>query len=65
MVGAVLQFCLRDDFGGILQSWERPVYRGETAIWAHFLLNKVLIDTQLFGGLLVFAGLILLRFGER
>jgi drug/metabolite transporter (DMT)-like permease len=36
-----------------------------TAIWAFFLLNEVLTGTQLFGGALVFAGVILLRFGER
>ncbi len=36
-----------------------------TAIWAYFLLNEVLTGTQLFGGVLVFMGVILLRFGER
>ena len=36
-----------------------------TAIWAYFLLNEVLTGTQLFGGALVFAGVILLRFGEK
>lgn len=35
-----------------------------TAIWAYFLLGEVLTGTQLFGGALVFAGVILLRFGE-
>ncbi|CAG0951048.1 partial putative inner membrane transporter YhbE, partial [Anaerolineales bacterium] len=35
-----------------------------TAIWAYFLLGEVLTGTQLFGGMLVFAGVILLRFGE-
>lgn len=36
-----------------------------TAIWAYFLLNEVLTGTQLFGGLLVLMGVILLRFGEK
>jgi drug/metabolite transporter (DMT)-like permease len=36
-----------------------------TAVWAYFLLNEVLTGIQLFGGVLVFAGVILLRFGER
>jgi DME family drug/metabolite transporter len=36
-----------------------------TAIWAYFLLSEILTGTQLFGGVLVFAGVILLRFGER
>ncbi len=36
-----------------------------TAIWAYFLLNEVLTSTQLFGGALVFAGVMLLRFGEK
>ncbi len=36
-----------------------------TAIWAYFLLNEVLSGTQLFGGLLVLMGVILLRFGEK
>jgi drug/metabolite transporter, DME family len=36
-----------------------------TAIWAYFLLSEVLTGTQLFGGALVFAGVILLRFGEK
>lgn len=36
-----------------------------TAIWAYFLLNEILTGTQLLGGVLVFAGVMLLRFGER
>jgi drug/metabolite transporter (DMT)-like permease len=36
-----------------------------TAIWAYFLLNEVLTGTQLFGGMLVFAGVMMLRFGEK
>jgi drug/metabolite transporter, DME family len=36
-----------------------------TAIWAYFLLSEVLTGTQFFGGALVFAGVILLRFGEK
>jgi drug/metabolite transporter, DME family len=36
-----------------------------TAIWAYFLLSEVLTGTQLFGGALVLAGVILLRFGEK
>ena len=36
-----------------------------TAIWAYFLLNEVLTGMQLFGGLLVLMGVILLRFGEK
>ncbi|MBK7318673.1 MAG: DMT family transporter [Anaerolineales bacterium] len=36
-----------------------------TAIWAYFLLNEVLTGTQLFGGLLVLMGVVLLRFGEK
>jgi drug/metabolite transporter (DMT)-like permease len=36
-----------------------------TAVWAYFLLSEVLTGTQLLGGALVFAGVILLRFGER
>ena len=35
-----------------------------TAIWAYFWLNEILTGTQLFGGLLVLTGVILLRFGE-
>jgi drug/metabolite transporter (DMT)-like permease len=35
-----------------------------TAIWAYFLLNEILTGPQLFGSLLVFAGVILLRFTE-
>jgi drug/metabolite transporter (DMT)-like permease len=38
---------------------------GFTAIWAYFLLNEILTGTQLFGGALVFAGVMLLRFGEK
>jgi drug/metabolite transporter (DMT)-like permease len=36
-----------------------------TAVWAYFLLSEVLTGTQLFGGSLVFAGVVLLRFGDR
>lgn len=36
-----------------------------TAIWAYFFLSEVLSSTQLFGGALVLAGVILLRFGEK
>jgi len=36
-----------------------------TAVWAYFLLSEVLTGIQLFGGALVFIGVILLRFGER
>ena len=36
-----------------------------TAIWAYFLLNEVLTGMQLFGGLLVLMGVVLLRFGEK
>ena len=36
-----------------------------TAVWAYFLLNEILTGTQLFGGALVFVGVILLRFGEK
>jgi len=36
-----------------------------TAVWAYFLLSEMLTGTQLFGSALVFAGVILLRFGER
>jgi drug/metabolite transporter (DMT)-like permease len=36
-----------------------------TAIWAYFLLNEVLTGTQLFGGLLVLMGVVLLRFWEK
>jgi DME family drug/metabolite transporter len=36
-----------------------------TAIWAFLFLNELLNPTQLMGGLLVFIGVILLRFGER
>lgn len=36
-----------------------------TAVWAYFLLSEVLTGMQIFGGALVFAGVILLRFGER
>ena len=36
-----------------------------TSIWAYFLLSEILSGAQLIGGVLVFAGVILLRFGER
>ena len=36
-----------------------------TAIWAYFLLNEILTGIQLFGGLLVLMGVLLLRFGEK
>jgi len=36
-----------------------------TAVWAYFLLSEVLTGMQLFGGALVFMGVILLRFGDR
>jgi DME family drug/metabolite transporter len=36
-----------------------------TAVWAYFLLNEILTGIQLVGGMLVFAGVILLRFGDR
>jgi DME family drug/metabolite transporter len=36
-----------------------------TAIWAYFLLSEILTGTQLFGGALVFLGVMLLRFGDR
>ncbi len=36
-----------------------------TAVWAYFLLNEILTSAQLFGGALVFAGVILLRFADR
>ncbi len=35
-----------------------------TAIWAYFLLNEILTVPQLFGSLLVFTGVILLRFTD-
>ena len=35
-----------------------------TAIWAYFLLNEILTGPQLFGSLLVFTGVILLRFTD-
>ncbi|MBI3153395.1 MAG: EamA family transporter [Chloroflexi bacterium] len=35
-----------------------------TAVWAYFLLNEILTGTQLFGGLLVLIGVILLRFSD-
>ena len=35
-----------------------------TAIWAYFLLSEVLTGPQLFGSVLVFAGVILLRFTD-
>jgi drug/metabolite transporter (DMT)-like permease len=36
-----------------------------TSIWAYFLLGEILSGAQLLGGVLVFTGVILLRFGER
>ena len=36
-----------------------------TAIWAYFLLNEVMVGTQIFGGLLVLMGVILLRFEQK
>ena len=36
-----------------------------TAVWAFLFLNEILNPIQLIGGLLVFMGVILLRFGER
>lgn len=36
-----------------------------TALWAYFLLNETLNNAQLFGGALIFASVILLRFKER
>jgi DME family drug/metabolite transporter len=36
-----------------------------TAIWAYFLLNEVLVGMQIFGGLLVVMGVILLRFEQK
>ena len=36
-----------------------------TAVWAFLFLNEILNPIQLVGGLLVFLGVILLRFGER
>ncbi len=35
-----------------------------TAIWAYFLLSEILTGTQLFGGVLVLVGVILLRFSD-
>ncbi len=35
-----------------------------TAIWAYFLLNEILTGPQFFGSLLVFTGVILLRFTD-
>lgn len=35
-----------------------------TAIWAYFLLSEILTGTQLFGGILVLVGVILLRFSD-
>ena len=35
-----------------------------TAIWAYFILNEILTGMQLMGGLLVLAGVILLRFAK-
>ncbi len=36
-----------------------------TATWAYFLLSEVLVGTQIFGGLLVVMGVILLRFEQK
>jgi len=36
-----------------------------TAIWAYFFLSELLTSNQLFGGLLILAGVILLRAGEK
>ena len=36
-----------------------------TAVWAFLFLNEILNPIQLIGGMLVFTGVILLRFGER
>ena len=36
-----------------------------TAVWAFLFLNEILNPIQLVGGMLVFTGVILLRFGER
>jgi len=36
-----------------------------TAIWAYFLLNEVMVETQIFGGLLVLMGVILWRFEQK
>ena len=36
-----------------------------TAVWAYIFLSEVLNPVQLIGGVLVFLGVILLRFGER
>ena len=36
-----------------------------TAVWAFLFLNEILNPIQLVGGLLVFMGVILLRFAER
>ena len=36
-----------------------------TAVWAYLFLSEILNPIQLIGGLLVFMGVILLRFGER
>ncbi len=36
-----------------------------TAIWAYFFLNELLTGDQLFGGLLILAGVILLRVSEK
>jgi drug/metabolite transporter (DMT)-like permease len=36
-----------------------------TAVWAYFFLSELLIGSQLFGGLLILAGVILLRVSEK
>ena len=36
-----------------------------TAIWAYLFLNEILVGAQLIGSLILFAGIILLRIGER
>jgi drug/metabolite transporter (DMT)-like permease len=36
-----------------------------TAVWAYFFLSELLTGSQLFGGLLILAGVILLRASEK
>jgi drug/metabolite transporter (DMT)-like permease len=36
-----------------------------TAVWAYFFLSEMLAGSQLFGGLLILAGVILLRASEK
>ena len=38
---------------------------GLTVIWAYFIFGEVLTPMQFFGSLVLFAGVILLRVGER